>query len=152
MSLIETLEFPATKFRSARYGAVLALKDVKAQQQKWPTLWKYDCQRKTLFFILIYRNSRAFGAVGGEKGKKYGVNKGLIRTFREDFKVENKKKTNIKPNPKPKIKTLCYWCSWYFGRGKKKRFLAVNNKGVFENQLESTKIHNLKQCSLLGTR
>ena len=70
MSLIETLEFPTSKFRPARYGAVLALKDVKAQEQKWPTLWKCDCQGKTLFLILIYRNSRAFGGRVGEREGK----------------------------------------------------------------------------------
>jgi len=70
MCLIEMLEFPTRKFRPERYRAVLALKDVKAEWQKWPALWKCDCQRKTLFFILIYRNSRAFvGGAGEREGK-----------------------------------------------------------------------------------
>lgn len=62
-----------------------ALKEVKAEWQKLPNLWKCGCQRKTVFFILIYRNSRAFDGGVGERGKdNVGINNGIIRTPRED--------------------------------------------------------------------
>lgn len=68
-SLTETLDFPNRKFRPARCGIMLSLKGVKAQQQKQPTLWKCDYQRKTLF-MFIYRNSRAFDGESGEREGK----------------------------------------------------------------------------------